>query len=279
MRRVIMIACAAVAMAAYSNRAMAAAHTAAEVHVFFGAPVNADTDIPGAPASSDITSNPNFQLNGGTSEMKVLPIWMRILSTTQGANAATTMSTIAFRVYSSGDTAFLANAGNGNNSPYAGHAAGGVVDAGPGDGSNLSTDATLKQFRSGYRRTTSGAQIGAGTYLLGWVKVMGLATTSNKVINLWFTVGQQTGVTFGMTPATGSLNTIAFGASDNTANDGLLNSGLNTYRRGNTNQDVVGSVLDLASTLPDATITVVPEPTTLGLLALGLLAARRRRLA
>lgn len=273
MRRVLTSMAMVAAVACYASNAMAAAHSAAEVHVFFGAgQVNPSTNPDGSvlPGGTELTSNPAVDAN--TNQVVLFPIWMRVIAGDGGA--VNNLSSIAFRVWAEGATASFAPAGQGSQAVFS--ATSQFLAATDG---NMTTShpsfSTLKLLRGDYYsiKASSAPALGVGTYFLGWTKVMVKPSAAlNDTISLFLSVGDSSTTRNITGNQSGSLSTIAFGAS---STDGV--GGLNTYRRGNTNQDVLGN--NQVSTEADASIKVVPEPTTLGLLALGLLAARRRRLA
>jgi hypothetical protein len=104
-------------------------------------------------------------------------------------------------------------------------------------------------------------------YYLGYIAVnVGLGASGS--IDLY--MHTQSGAHYTSANSAGSNNTVAYGWNSAT-------NAPNVERAGSPMNDVIGTLNGQASTLPDATINVVPEPTTLGLLALGLVAARRRR--
>ncbi len=270
MRRVLMIAGAVAAMAAFSNRAMAA-HTAAELHIFFGSGVSTAGDIPASPSAGDILVNPAAIVSPGGSV--VFPIWMRVLP----GDGPTTWFGIGLRVFGEGATAAsFSNGGNADNPALGGWTPSQRVIPGPGSGAPLSSVPSLREFRSGQYIVKGGtdSNLGVGTYLLGYMQVNAApSAVLNDHIDLSFVTGG--GLTTQTNGSTGSatLATVAFGAGNGTNGLGLLN----TFRRDNTNLDIQG--YGFASNAPDASVTVVPEPTTIALLGLGLLAARRRKLA
>lgn len=268
MRRVLMIAGAAAAMAAFSTQAMAA-HTQAEIHMFFGSGlVDGVGTIPAAPTAAEMTSNPDLAVAPG--HFVVFPIWLRMMP---GDFAAGALTSVGFRVFDSGNTASVANGGNTNNFLWT--PGGAAVGGGVGSGATNATidpSLTLKHFRSGYfnvKAATDG-NVGAGIYLLGTMRVNVLPSAQpTDVINFWIAssgdvAGQDT-----ISTGTTSNGTMAFGARSDGTPD--------TYRRTNTNLDVLGA--NQASGTADASIRTIPEPTTIALLGLGLLAARRRKLA
>jgi hypothetical protein len=110
-------------------------------------------------------------------------------------------------------------------------------------------------------------------YFLGWVAIqVGDSATAGDELQLFFSTPDDSANKYATNSTVGSLNTVGYGHTE----DGVTP---NTARCDNTNLDVFGTVNDRASSVADAVIEVVPEPTTMGLLALGLLAIRRRRAA
>jgi len=277
MRRVLTIVGAMAAMAVLSSQAMAA-HTAAEVHVFFGSglvnpALNPDGSV--IPAPAEVTAISSQVTTAGPGAMVVFPIWMRVLP----GDGANSVSAFGFRVFNEGTTASFSPVagGAGNDSRAVYPLTSQFIAAGAGSGASHPTIAALKEFRSATfsQVIAVGQNLGLGMYFLGWMKVQVSPTAhAGDRTDFSFSVGTGDGSRNIAFANAGSLTTVAFGGADAANGSG----GLNTYRRGNTNADVLGANSDNVSSLADASI-IVPEPATIGLLALGLLGIRRRRSA
>jgi hypothetical protein len=253
------------AIAAFTTQAQAA-HTAAEIHVFFGAAQLNPVTLPNGsvlPTAGELVSNPSIDAPVGATV--VFPIWAQILP----GDGAQTYSSLGFRVFSEGTAGAVTNSGNLSSPVYPSTSQ--FTPAHAGNGSPNSSFPTLTEFRSGYftQVAAGGSNLGQGTYFLGYMQVSAVAVGS---VDFSFGVGADAASLFAGSNTVSTINTVAFGA-------GAGAGGLDSYRRGNTTLDVVGTVFDQVSAQADAHINVipVPEPMTLSLLALGGIAALRRR--
>jgi len=270
MRRVLMIVGAAAAMAAFSNRAMAA-HTQAEIHIFFGSGlVDGIGVIPAAPTPVELSTNPTVALLPG--HFVVFPIWLRMMP---GDFPTGALTGVGFRVFDSGSTGSVSNGGNTNNFlwPTGAQTIAGSIGNGATN-STIDPTLSLKQFRTGYYNLKGAldANVGAGTYLLGTMRVdVASGALENDLVDFWFaTSGDPAGSDL-VSTGTGTNATVGFGANGT--------GGPDAFRRGNTLLDIQGA--NQSSTIADASVRVlqIPEPMTIGLLALGLIGLRRRQVA
>lgn len=282
MRRIV-TCLAAVAALAISSAAQAG-HTAPELHVFFGAPsvnpVSAPTDADDS-LGDGINDNPMVDALPG--DIVSLPIMVRMVN-----NATQDLRNIVVEVFGSGDTGSFSHAGSGAFDIYQGTVFGPAGGGGPGNG--------LPPSAAGANVAGSGVQMMAGMFstrnqangttlfntadgirILGYVYFqVSNAAQPGEMLTLRFS-NANAGAQQNLWGASGAANqTIAYGwDAGNVEGDG---DGLNSYRLQDPNLDVLsGFLTGQQSTLGDAKINVIPEPATMGLLGLGLLAIRRRR--
>jgi hypothetical protein len=242
-----------------------AGHTAIELYQYFGDPVVSPVQ-PGAPTNATPLANPNVVMNIGDTAW--FPIYMELRS----GNGRPTLASVGFEVYADG-TAGLTNSANTSVTPFA--ADGNTTLAAPGSNAahSLGGVGTMLRGPQFHAKSAASPDPGNGTFFLGWMAVDG---DSAGTSDLYLSVSVDATKTYSFTTTSATLNSLAFGADVGNASeaDGI-NDGLNGWRLQNTNLDV-GVGAGLMSTLADASITVLPEPTTIGLLGLGLLAIRRR---
>jgi len=275
------------AMALATSTAAYAQNTLVEIHQYFTAANLAalgGTDAGGLTTSpADRTSNPNLTAQPG--DHVYLAVWIRAL---QG-NAAGQLGITGYN-YEIGASGNVGSFLPGGRRQRTLDAVGQTYVATPGtptpgnpaitynDGTTSSVG--ISQF-FGLSGAGSGAGSSAeinsnasgdaaGAFMIQVIEILvSPAALQNDRLNLYFTTPKSGGAVYGTSGNIGSQATTAFGATASGAMD--------QKRISNATADVVGSVNDRVSTTPDAVITVVPEPGTLGLLALGLLAIRRRR--
>jgi hypothetical protein len=250
-----------------------AGHTAVELYQYFGDPVVSPVQ-PGAPTNAAPLVNPDVVMNIGDTAW--FPIYMELRT----GNGRPTLNALGFQVYADG-TAGLTNSANTSVSPFA--ADGSVLAAAAGDGTahSLGGIGNMLRHTQFHAKTAPSPDPGNGTFFLGWMAVTGNSAGSS---DLYLSVSTDAARTYAFATTSATINTLAFGAdptnSEDTDNGQAAgtdqNDSLNGFRLQNVNLDV-GVGAGLTSTLRDASITVLPEPTTIGLLGLGLLAIRRRR--
>jgi hypothetical protein len=264
-------ALAAVAALAVTSSAFAG-HTAIELYQYFGDPVvgNVGDPVPGAPTNGSPLANPDITVPGGAA------VWLPIYMELRAGNGRPTLASVGFQVYANG-TAPLTNTANTSVTPFS--ADGSTTLAAPGDGTahpagGLGTMLRDTQFHA---KTSAAGDPGNATFFLGWMCVT-VGNVPGAWTDLYFSVSNNSNLTYSFTTTSATINSLAFGADPgNAAEADGINDGLNGWRLQNTNLDV-GVGTGLMSTLADATIHVeIPEPATIGLLGLGLLAIRRRR--
>lgn len=264
----------------------ASAQNVAEVHVFMtdlGSSFNmaaldgnndgrADGTLPTLPAPLP-TTNPKVTLMPG--EMTTLGIW---LMPTRGNITATNVT----KVLSGGvgAWAFSSNGGlNGSanwysdsalSSPTAGDTFNAPAQGGAGANANIA--GSFQLMAPGGFNSAVGYDMGSGPIFLGALKVMVPNTAvANDSLKIHLSTGARVWTTNGTQPA-GTNWTMGFGF------DGANPD----FRRFDTTGQINASAattLQLGSFVADAEINVIPEPATMGLLALGALALRRRRMA
>jgi len=280
MRRIVSCLVALGALIAFSSTVQAG-HSPVELNYFFGAgAVN-----PGSPPNqgSYVPNNAdalvNQQIMAMPGDIVCLPILVRMLA---GNNASGFMNTVAVEIFAAGDSSSVAYDSGGVFNPFPAGAPNLLVGPTAGSGAAHPSGGPGVQLMDTIvvtRNTAVGGSalnVAAGTRLLGYVYVKVLNSAANgDMIDLYFS--NSTDVTYNN--AFGSAltadRTTAFGAAGQP--DESDADGLNSYRYQDANLDVIGVTLGLVSTLADASIKVIPEPATMGLLGLGLLAIRRRR--
>jgi hypothetical protein len=251
-----------------------------EIHQYFG---NGSNGAPG---------NPSVSANPGTTVL--LPVWIRMQGGDSTAQPAELLTSYLFGVSGqiTGGTGVMTNFSAGGASANAPHGtyADPLMDLTNAYSTVTGVNAPAGNFNlvnnMGYQSSPPGTTsiIGSrggslppddsanGAWMVGTVAItIAPGTAPGTVLNLWFRTGQNTPLSsapYGTTDQTAGATTVAFGV------DGAGNP--NATRFGATAL-VTGRAVNFFSSLADAQITVAPEPGTIGLLALGLLALRRRR--
>jgi hypothetical protein len=246
------------ALAAFSNTAQAA-HTAAEVHMFFG-----DPNV-GAPGAATFTPGANPVAMAEPGDTVWFPLFLQNLAGDFAHNTAgyglTLMTDEGLQAVVAGTSATQLGVLNGASSVGSADTSLTATIAG---GTWVGPD--RRSLHTGYQEAIGGLAdvIGtaAGAVHVGYMGIEVGAAATDETIPLYLAVA--TG--FGL-DAAGSI-TVGFGW------DGAEP---NTFRYQNDNADVIGTTPLHTSTVEDASIRVIPEPATFGLLSLGLLAIRRRR--
>lgn len=247
------------------------ATAAPELYQYFGGCL---TDAPtGVPAAPDKTTNPKCE-NVAIGQTVYLPVWMKILTT------GTTVRFYTFEVHATSANGGVVTGAGGQmrnlTDQFGGHPYT-LTQPLPGDNTPDSANGYLRVTRGtgggaiviGPDFFTMGAQFGPlvdnpanGDRYVGYVSYTAQAAghvdlymntpRGDQVVNVY---------QMGPNPTDGASNGVAFGATPAGTPDG----------------DLTGLAFNQFSAFPDAGINIVPEPGTLGLLAMGLLALRRRR--
>lgn len=270
MRRICGVLAVAVALAIGG-----AANAAYEYHVYFGpATVNAPVDfVPGV-------NNVNPLVSAEAGDIVSMPIYLSVQlgdSTNPFVNVTSFGINTAQIGVGNGSVA-LAGTANMAPAPYTNNL------AGPAAGTNTHNGATLLSVMSsisplgsiGFTSNASGPQPdgldfwGLPTYLLGWVSFQVSGDVGDR-IDLYLQTNATT-PRFASNSSQGAHNNVAFGYDPVTGlpDDTRI---LNGVPSGNP----IGTLANQITATPDAVINIIPEPTTLSLLALGLLGIRRRR--
>lgn len=256
------------ALAVASNSAFAG-HTKAEVLMFLGdGVVNPD----GTEAAS-FTAGVTPVVDALPGDTVAYPVYVQVTA----GDGTHSMSALGYDLWSSTGNALItgASAPVSGVPGWTGPSAAGTFDGATVDGA--------------YRRLTKRSYdtaAGPGEFVaapssaihIGWVSVdVSAAAMMDDQISLSLGIGE--GAAAGasgmaITPVPTGGFTVAFGW-DATGVNGM--EGLNTYRQQAPAADVIGTTLNHRSTLEDGHINIIPEPATMGLLGLGLLAIRRRR--
>lgn len=111
---------------------------------------------------------------------------------------------------------------------------------------------------------------GNAWYFLGYVGIQLGPNAIGETLELYFSTPDDGGLRYAANTTTGSLVTVGYGADDVGGSDSV--------RCDNSNGDVIGTLPDRSSVVPDLTLLTNPEPSTIAMLALGTMMLRRRRL-
>jgi hypothetical protein len=246
------------AMAAFSNTAQAA-HTAAEVHMFFG-----DPSI-GAPGAATFAPGVNPVADALPGET----VWFPVFLQNVGGDFAQNTAGYAIDLYTDaglegsvgGTSATLEGALNGASAVGASSTA--LTQS--HNETQMPGQLDRTSIHVGMQEQIAGAAdvlAPGGAVHVGYMSVT-VGAGATDTIPLYMGVGQ---AGFGL-DAAGAI-TVGFGWDGGAPN---------AWRFQNSNVDVLGTTAGHISSIEDASIRIVPEPATFGLLSLGLLAIRRRR--
>lgn len=259
------------AMALATSTAALGQDSLPEIHQYFTVANAAAFNSPGGTGGLvttplDWVTNPSITASPGSSVY--LAVWIRALA---GDNAAgTTINSYNYEITGQGGTGMTAGGSRVRDlgGPYVPTAPAPLPGADYGDLPGV--DGQMFGISGGNAGvgtiTSTSAGDAAGAFLIQIIKI-DVAASATGTLNLYMTTPLTSASKYG-TGGVGSLTTVAFGATSAGA--------LDKKRASLPTGDILGSLNNRVSTTPDATITV-PEPGTLGLLALGLLGLRRRR--
>lgn len=276
MRRILpMIAVAAVALSASNVFAVA------ELLQQFGAPY----DGMGVPAVGPGLTNPDIQAMRG--QTLNIPIWMTPLRGDHTSGAFTVIRTFNFEASGiatgNGGFANFTMVGSTNRNIYANCVNQGAAAAGDPDSANLPGSQLLFQRMgcnpapadNGMRSDGMGLAPDGGTasYFIGYYTI---SIPANATIGATLDVYMHTPLNNQVPPAADPRYTsnaspfnIGYGMNGANPNDERLIAGVPSAL-------VLGTLYDQVSTIADMRITIVPEPATIGLLAVAVLGLRRR---
>jgi len=266
----------AAVLALSAARNSMAALTGVELHQYYGGALINDAPGDGEifGGGGDLTMNPTIQAMPG--DTVYLSIWIKP-QLGDKTGGLTSIRAYHFEQYGVGDGASYVGGDTRNTDFYSNEDEPVAGTGGPHD--NCADRLQLVDRMGAAAAGDGGFQsdglglpfddAGNGAFFLGWVAFQAGAPGSQ--LDLYFAVPDDGVLRYATNATSGSLNTVGYGANP----DGTPNGA----RCDNDQADVLGTVADRSSTVADATIVVVPEPTTMGLLALGLLAIRRRRVA
>jgi len=259
MRRMGLSLFAMAAVAVASNSAFAG-HTAAEVLMFLGdGVVNPDgTELPSFAAGS----NPSVDALAG--DTVAFPVYIQAMVGDQTPQ----ISGYAYDTYASNEG--LVESAGVSLVPFGT----GTSSAGSYDGSTAGPPGLTRLTANTFEQIGGATEVigvADGAVHVGWLNLaVGAGAVDGDAIDLYMAVGANG---FGLV-APGTI-TVAFGWDD--VGGHSFSGGLNSYRLQNPAVDVIGTSAGHVSTLADASINIIPDPATMGLLGLGLLAIRRRR--
>jgi len=253
------------ALAVASNSAFAG-HTAAEVLMFLGDGIVNPTG--GESASFTPLDGPAADALAG--DVVRFPVYLQAVAGDQ------TNTQVAFYAYDTWAT--HANLLSGVAVTRIPFGTGAGSSGGPGDGAAgpltlglETTSRTSVNTFEGIGALPEAIMISDGAVHVGWIDyTIGAGAMDGDSIDVYLGVGSNA---FGLVDP-GAI-TVAFGWDE--AGGQSFSGGRNSYRLQNPAVDVIGTSAGHISTLADATINIIPEPATMGLLGLGLLAIRRRR--
>jgi hypothetical protein len=255
------------ALAVASNSAFAG-HTAAEVLMFLGdGVVNPD----GTEAGS-FTEGGTPMVDALPGDVVAFPVYVRV-TPGDGAHGLAGYGLDAWTESTQAGLITGASMSVGGIAGWSGASAAGTYDGATVSGTHTRL---VKRAYDSVATVSEALPISGNSVLAGWLTlaVSGGAMDGDMVeLRLGVGEGAAAGASgFALNPTLSPV-TVAFGFAD--AADGI--GGMNTYRFGVPTADVLGTTLQHRSTLIDGKINIIPEPATMGLLGLGLLAIRRRR--
>jgi hypothetical protein len=264
---------AALSVVALCSTAMAG-HTLPELNIWFGTPTVNGGNATSANGGSNLV-NPGVVVNIG--DTVSFPMYGQVLA----GDFAQSMSSFAWDVwqvggnvaFSSTATADFYAANTGTPGLIAGPGAAGTLAASAtAPGTQLSKDYSISQALGTPGNTPITAA--SGVFFMGYLTV---TATSAGTTDLYYSNSHNPAFSYAYSGGTVNQKTIAYGADPGDLGGDTFADGLNGTQFVNAGLDVRGTEAGMASSIADASITVIPEPGTLALLGLGVLALRRRR--
>lgn len=267
------------AMALLASSAANAQNTQVEIHQYFTLTNAAALAGPGTGGATstpaDWATNPNVTVPAGSTVY--LAVWIRALR--GDSPNGTTINSYNYEITGTGNTSRFHAAGDrtrdlgGVYLPTPGVAANPAVDYVdlPGaDSQMFGISGAVSTGGGSLTDTAAGDSAAPGAYLIRVIAIDTTGAQPGDTLNLYMTTPQTSASKYQVGGNLASLTTVAYGAN--------ASGGMDQKRASNLTADVIGTLNDRVSSLPDASIHIlVPEPGTIALLGLGILALRRRR--